>query len=380
MTIADSHQKQLEQAIIQGNKLQAYRLYRELYKCDTDTAKSAVKKLEIELRKSQPKRFTRSTGLHSGKNAIKIGKGAVIAFVLFDFVLFAAAIWWFFLSDNNSNPSTQSGITSLSTSIDKDTYTTTLESNETFQSLYEEKLDSWLYSLHKSGRNSHKIHDIDDEAKIKTARSHLAANRPAPVQSDIIDIAVNTSQQPTIDGRINDSEWSFATALNIGDNQQTTLYFTSDGEWLFIACNAKNDTTEKGFDQFRIYLHAGLIPEMKHERLHLGRGSYITSIRQTTYRWQGSPPDNDDERWKKYSINDKGIYQYAVGSTRVRNNRQYEMAIHMGEAGLHRGIPFTLHAVVETDPLRNKQGKFKGRQYLGYLGDNKNPKWFSIKL
>jgi len=177
---------------------------------------------------------------------------------------------------------------------------------------------------------------------------------------------------------LNENEWHSATQIEIGGEHKTTLYLMSDGDWLFIACDAKSETSKDGFDQLRIYLHAGLIPELKNERVHLGRNSNTTSIRQTTFRWQGDPPDDKDERWKKYAISDWGIYRYTVGTTQLSQNRQYEIAIHMGEAGLHRGVPFTLHAEVETDPLRNEQNKFKKRQYLGFLGDQENPAWFKI--
>lgn len=56
-------------------------------------------------------------------------------------------------------------------------------------------------------------------------------------------------------------------------------------------------------------------------------------------------------------------------------HRQYEAAIHLGEAGLHSGIPFTFYAEIETDPLKNQQGKFVERRYLGQLGSRENPQW-----
>ena len=56
-------------------------------------------------------------------------------------------------------------------------------------------------------------------------------------------------------------------------------------------------------------------------------------------------------------------------------HRQYEAAILLGEAGLHPGVPFTLYVEVETDPLKNAQGKFMERQYLGQFGDQHQPQW-----
>jgi len=382
MTVSDSQQKQLEQAIINGNRLEAYRIYRDRYHCDINTAKDAVEKLETELRKSQPQRFNQSMHAKSSSNHIKVGKGAIIAFLLFDFILFAAAMWWFFLSDNydnkNRNNHAQPVTKLLPASFETDTYSTPLKSEQTFRSVYQEKINSWSYSRHKNSSRRNNFDDLDEEVQIKAIRSHLAASRVFPADNEITEIAVNPGQQVTIDGEINESEWGHASRIEIDNEHQTTLYLTSDGEWLFAACDAKDEITKEGFDQFRVYLHAGLIPELKNERVHLGRNSSLSSIRQTTFRWQGDPPDSEDERWKKYPISDWGIYRYAAGATQLKQNRQYELAIHMGEAGLHRGSPFTLYIEVETDPLRNEQGKFKKRQYLGYLGNQKEPAWFTI--
>ncbi|WP_269617699.1 hypothetical protein [Zhongshania sp. BJYM1] len=41
----------------------------------------------------------------------------------------------------------------------------------------------------------------------------------------------------------------------------------------------------------------------------------------------------------------------------------------------HSKVPFTVYAEVETDPLKDEKGKFVERQYLGELGDERNPVW-----
>jgi len=386
MTLTDSQKQQVEQAVLAGNKLEAYRIYSDACQCNLRTAKTEVAQIEAQLRVTQPEHFKQARNTLSSARPIKVGKGAIIAFLLIDFLIFAALIWWFFFTDN-SNDNSRARVNSQQqvkaipseSSIDTDVYKVKLTDGQTFQSLYEEKIDSWAYLWRKNKWGSYsRYDDLEEEPAIKTARSRLAASRPLPVSDTIHDIISTPGQQPVIDGTINENEWQSATKIEISDQHNTTLYFASDGNWLFVACDAKDEVTANGFDQLRVYLHAGLVPELKNERVHLGRNSLLTSIRQTTFRWQGDPPDSDNQRWKKYNISDRGIYRYAVGATRLRQNRQYELAIHLGEAGLHHGIPFTLFVEVETDPLRNEQKKFKKRQYLGRLGNQKNPAWLNI--
>jgi len=382
MTLSDSQRQQIEQAILAGNKLEAYRIYRDACQCDLSTAKIEVTQIEAQLRVSQPQRYNQAENKPTSASHVRVSKGAIIAFVLFDFLIFAAIVWWFIFADNNktgttNNDKSQSMVQAIPSSIDSRSYQVALDNRQTFQSLYREKIDSSAYQRHKRKSRS-RYDELDEEPGIKTARSRMAANRLPPSSHEIRDILVNTSQQPVIDGVMNENEWQSATQIDLGGEHNTTLYLISDGDWLFIACDARDELSKDGFDQLRVYLHAGLIPEMKNERIHLGRNSNVTTIRQTTFRWQGEPPDDEDERWKKYAISDWGIYRYTIGATQLNQNRQYEIAIHMAEAGLHRGIPFTLYAEVETDPLRNEQKKFKKRQYLGFLGDQKNPAWFNI--
>ena len=62
----------------------------------------------------------------------------------------------------------------------------------------------------------------------------------------------------------------------------------------------------------------------------------------------------------------------------LNGNHHYELALHLAESGIHTGIPFTLFAEVETDPLKNENGKFVKRRYLGKLGSQETPVWFEI--
>lgn len=181
-----------------------------------------------------------------------------------------------------------------------------------------------------------------------------------------------------MNGKVTQQEWQDSLSVNISDEFDTTIFLKSDGKWLYIACDARDEITEKGFDQFRVYFHAGLIPEMDNERIHLGKGDRVTSIRQTNIFYQGETSEKKNERWKKYAISDWGLYKYAVGKSALHGNRHYEIAVSVEEAGLFTQVPFTMFAVVETDPLRNESGKFQARRYLGKLGSQQNPQWFVI--
>ena len=199
--------------------------------------------------------------------------------------------------------------------------------------------------------------------------------RTAPIGTSPVTIK-QSDRQATLDGVIDSDEWTDATRIVVNEESNTTLYLKTDGQWLFIACDTPQEKSPQGYDQLRVYFHAGLSTNLVNERIHIGRASGVTSIRQTNFRWTGSPPENNDERWKKYAISDWGIYKHAYGTSSMSSgHRQYEAAIYLGEAGLHPGVPFTLYAEVETDPLKNDQGKFVERQYLGELGDQQNPVW-----
>jgi hypothetical protein len=379
MMPSDRQLQQIRQALADGNNLQAYRIYQQACRCDIQTARDAVDRMKAELNIQPARQPINRYSSQQSRQPAPARKGKFIAFIIFDLLVFAGVVWWFMNRPGPADPADKQATTRTvvpASSIDSDYFKVKLDSGQTFQSLYLEKMDSWAYSRRKSHRKKH-YDDLDEEPAIKTARSQQAARRPLPLSNTINDIT-SSIRQPIIDGVIDEQEWSEAFRLTASDNDSTTIRLASDGNWLFIACDARQELTRDGFDQFRVYLHAGLIPEMKHERIHLGRSSSLTTIRQTTFRWQGPVSDDEDERWKMYPMNDRGIYRYAVGATNLQPHRQYELAIHLAEAGIHPGVPFTLHAIVETDPLRDSEGKFKRRQYLGEFGTQKEPLWWRI--
>lgn len=220
-----------------------------------------------------------------------------------------------------------------------------------------------------------------EEVYIKHARAQLAKNIDVPFDAELHNIPQLLSGEISVDGKIGLQEWSDASRISLEPfDSETSLYLQADDEWLYIAASVPGDRTEDGFDQLRFHFHVNLAPELVNERIHVGRSSRqaLGGIRQTTVRWQGDPPENNDQRWKKYPISDWRIYKLAVGASTMNEYRQFEAKINLKEAGLFAGIPFAAFVEVETDPLY-VDGKFKKRRYLGNWGSQQQPVWLQIK-
>mgnify|MGYP003636761200 CR=1 FL=1 len=358
------------------------------------TAKTEVDKLIATLKDQKPWYFKQlpSDPPAPEPNKRSIAKTFLVIFLLADSIIFAGLIYYFVLRDDsqttpkNTHVSAQTSpleaaskgrpkSVSLPNKVDPDSYTETLTQQDSFDSLYLSKINSAAYIRRKNSANRSSYDDSSLERKIKTQRSSMSAQRLAPAGTSPTSIKFSNTEV-SLDGILNNDEWSDATAVVIDEDANTSLYFKTDGNWLYIAADVPREISQGGYDQLRIYLHAGLNKSLVNERIHIGKSAGVTSIRQTNFRWTGNPPENNDERWKKYAISDWGLYKYAYGTSSMSSgHRQYEAAIHLSEAGLHRGAPFTLYAEVETDPLKNEQGKFVERQYLGELGDQQNPVW-----
>ncbi|MBQ0797357.1 hypothetical protein [Zhongshania sp.] len=390
----------IEKALVAGRKLDAIKMYREATGCSLVEAKDEIENILTSLKSLKP-RYFKDVGVQAEPEPVKPTskkKAFLMTFFLVDTLIFAGLVYYFVFRDDGNNtaanvanqaaqvtqqntkqaePQTQGRPKSISLpgNVDTASYTESLSADDSFDSLYQAKLNSSSYINRKSSGNSSSFDSSEIERKIKTARSLLAQQRVPPTNSSPTKIAVSNTPV-SLDGIINSEEWHDATAIVLDAENQTTLYFKTDGEWLYIACDAPIEKSQGGYDQLRVYFHAGLSPNLVNERIHIGKGAGVTSIRQTTFRWQGDPPKNDNERWKKYAINDWGLYNYAYGSSSMSSgHRQYEAAIHLGEAGLHSNVPFTVYAEVETDPLKDEKGKFVERQYLGELGNEQNPVW-----
>lgn len=384
LTALQSHN--IEKAIAEGRSLEAVKLYREATHCDLLQAKTAIDGITADLRQRKPWLFRGEAGAAPTPAKTRISPKALLWFLLVDAIIFGGVMFYFFAGDRP--PTRAASVTtyhssgtpksiSLPEHIAERDYSAALDEGDTFRQLYERKIDDAAYQRRKSG-DSRAIDTSVLERKIKTARSKRAAQRSLPADQQLIALRRGSST-PQLNGVLTTNEWEDASRFVLDEHADTRLYLKVVGEWLYIACDAPAETSSGGYDQLRVYFHAGLLSKLVNERIHVGRSGGVTSIRQTRFRWQGLPAVGDRERWKKYPISDWGLYQHAYGMSSMNSgHRQYEAAVHLGEAGLHPGVPFTLYAEVETDPLRTAEGKFVERRYLGQLGNARQPLWLQF--
>ncbi|WP_372865331.1 hypothetical protein [Spongiibacter sp.] len=398
MTLSALQAHNIEKAIIQGRNIEAIKLYREAEHCDLEQAKAAIDAIAADLRQRKPYLFSQQPA-NDQPGQVSLTRGGAVAAALISTLLVGGALYYFLVQDPPaSNPYTAKTpddasppsaaapkALSLPSSIDSRRFAAPLNpdvSDDRFAALYPAKIRSESYVNRKAGSASRRHDDSVLERKIKSARSQQAARRVAPTGAKVHAIP-RSSTLPTINGVLAAGEWQDAAVLNRDDDSgnasPTRLYLKVVGDWLLIAGDVPGERSADGYDQLRLYFHAGLLDGLVNERLHIGRGPGVTSIRQTDFYWQGPPPTSDDERWKKYPISDWGLYYYAYGTSSLHSgHRQYEVALHIGEAGLHRGVPFSFYAEVETDPLTNADGKFVERQYLGSFGSPAQPLWLQF--
>lgn len=247
---------------------------------------------------------------------------------------------------------------------------------------YRAKLENPEYQAMKSAQGLPKqFQSFAEELEIKQLRSHLAESLETPSGVKPTRIPRLPNVPPAIDGRFGENEWKDALQVAIGVNgATTTLSLLADRDHLYLACDAPQETTEQGYDQFRFYLHLDTTPLLVNERIHVGRrAGKLGGIRQTRVRWQGDAPVAANERWKTYDISDWQIYQHARGASSIDGHRRYEAVLQLAEVGLHHGVPFPAWADVETDPAKKENGKSGGRRYLGQLGAQTAPVWFVLE-
>lgn len=222
--------------------------------------------------------------------------------------------------------------------------------------------------------------DYIEEHHIKYVRAEIARKLTLPANTRALAIPVVADGKISIDGAIDRQEWQQAVRVAL-EPQATgsTLYLQADKDWLYLAADVPGDTTADGWDQFRFYIHVDTDPAIRNERIHVGRNMIETlgGIRQTTITWQGEPPRNEDERWKKYPISDWRIYRLAVGASTMQQHRQFEARLNLKESGLFTNTPFPVFVEIETDPAT--EGKYRKRMYLGGLGSQQQPVWMLMQ-
>ncbi|MBU1108036.1 MAG: hypothetical protein KKB51_15290 [Candidatus Riflebacteria bacterium] len=219
-----------------------------------------------------------------------------------------------------------------------------------------------------------------EEAKIKNIRANLAKKALPPDGTELIVIPLcQKLATTTIDGQLDEPEWEqLSTKIMIGkDGAKTLLYLLADDSNLYLGCDAIDERTMKGFDQFRFFFHLDTSPHIANERIHVSDNG-VNGLRQTRINWRQSPPANENERWKKFHISDWNIYRLASGTCSFSRNRKYEASINLEESGLPLEIPFSAYVEVESDPIYEAD-KFKSRVHIGELGTRQRPVWLIIK-
>ena len=257
-----------------------------------------------------------------------------------------------------------------------------LAEHELLARAYVAKLANPDYQTFKSAPGAPtQFQSFAEEAEIKSLRAAVARALVAPVGVRLAVIPKHEGAAPAIDGRFGEREWDDALVVAMGTQGfATTLYLMADEGHLYLACDAQDETTDGGYDQFRFYWHLDTTESIVNERIHVGRHSRpLGGIRQTRVRWQGVLPTDGNERWKTYDISDWQIFEHARGASLIDGHRRYEVSLELAEIGLHRGVPFPAWAQVETDPAQSTSGKTGGRRYLGQVGAPTAPGWFVIE-
>jgi hypothetical protein len=421
-------QYEITSLIYSGNKIGAIKRYRESADCDLKTAKDTIETVTAQLKTANPLAFNES-GHKAGT-----GCAAVIALLVIGAIAIAQipeaykndwgkqlntllqtasdkvseseiAIKAPELSQRIADDSPPQSIVTPTIvapkpgkQIDRDTLyqaiapqvdrdppyqpiaPTNIETDLT--TLYRQKLANTGYVawLNKPGIPLG-YQDFIEEHHIKYVRAKIAKNLALPANTKPLKIPVIPAVTITIDGAIQQQEWQQAIRIPLQPEETgSSLYLQADNDWLYLAADVPGDTTQSGFDQFRFYIHVDIDPAIRNERIHVDRGQFETlgGIRQTQVLWQGEPPKNDDERWKKYPISDWRIYRMAKGASTLQQHRQFEAKLNLKESGLTIGSSFPVFAEVETDPLY-VDGKFKERRYLGGLGSQNQPVWMIMK-
>lgn len=392
---------EVSELIYSGNKIAAIKRYREAANCDLMTAKQAVEELADQLKNTNPALF------QAGQP--KSGKGVAVFFAILIIGAIAAKnipedfqTEWLEKLDGLRQTAKQKVTGSTAAAkvaepkrvidpqqvIDHDTpYQPIAPDNVAADptSLYRQKLANPEYVAwqNQPGIPSG-YQDFIEEHHIKYARAQISGSLTLPANTSTLNIPLIPNASIVIDGAIQHQEWLRAARIKLEpETTGSILYLQADNDWLYLAADVPGDTTQGGYDQFRFYIHVDIDPAIKNERIHVSRGGSrgapeaLGGIRETRVSWQGEPPKNKDENWKKYPLSDWRIYRLAKGASTMEQHRQFEAKLNLRESGLTIGSPFPVFVEIETDPLED--GKSRKRMYLGRLGNQNQPVWMIMR-
>ena len=393
-----------------GNKIDAIKRYREAAGCDLKTAKATVESCIMEMKETSPGRLPEFQD-GSGTLLHRYWKSIVILFIVLiaiDFIPGQAWNDWLAklgnltktltdeMTDTPAEAPAPGRLVAKPAPAERPAVPQPRKEPEVqpesvtpyepvapgnpdtdLTTLYRRKLGNPDYVAWKNQPGLPKgYQDFIEEHHIKFKRAEIAGHLTLPHGMEALNIPVIPDGAITLDGAIQEQEWARAARIKLDpESAGSTLYLQADENWLYLAADVPGDTTQNGYDQFRFYIHVDIDPAIRNERIHVGRSKYETlgGIRETRIEWQGAPPENDDERWKKYPISDWRIYRLASGASTVAPHRQFEARLNLKESGLAIGSPFPAFVEIETDPV--EEGKSRSRRYLGGLGSQDDPAW-----
>ncbi|MBL6986835.1 MAG: hypothetical protein ISR72_07325 [Methylobacter sp.] len=399
--ISSTVQYEITKLIYSGEKISAIKRYREFVNCDLKTAKEAIESITEKLKTDTP---------HAFKEQPKGCGGCLVVIVL----LIAGGIAIAKIPDDLKNEwlrkltallqTTTDKVSEVSVTVNKPTVKPTVikasvpiqlfENKTPYQpiapdnieeidltSLYRQKLANADYIEWKNTPGLPRgYQDFIEEHHIKYVRAKIAEHLFLPTGTKTLAIPVIPTATITIDGAIQHQEWRQAIRIPLEPKETgSILYLQADNDWLYLAADVPGDTTRSGFDQFRFYIHVDIDPAIVNERIHVNpyKPETLGGIRQTRVSWQGDPPKNKDENWKKYPISDWRIYRLAKGASTLEQHRQFEAKLNLKESGLTIGSPLPVFVEIETDPV--VEGKSRKRMYLGGLGNQNRPVWMIMK-
>jgi len=236
------------------------------------------------------------------------------------------------------------------------------------------KIQRTDYQMAKTGRLLDRGQPFPEERFIRALISRLTELRPPPGGLPIQTIPV-IAMPPAIDGTITPGEWDGAITLDVPDSH-TRILLAAHQDRLYLAADVRDETTSDAWDSLRLILHQHLSPWLDEEYIFVyGRGNVNSGCRISQVKWPHPPPPGgfpDAEGWKRYRLNECGLYHQVQGGSTFEDHRVYEVSLDLAETSIPQGHPFPLRLEIETAPEYSSdtatgKRRFSHRNYLGPL-------------
>ncbi len=203
-----------------------------------------------------------------------------------------------------------------------------------------------------------------EERLIRRLRDRLVLLRAVPEGVEVRRVPAAV-RPPVIDGKIGEKEWTGALEVPVRGTR-VRLRLLADPQRLYLALSVPEENSADNYSSLQVIWHQGLSPWLKQAyQFVYGRGYANSGCRISGVKWPDPPPPGGfprAERWKKYRLNECGLFTGSRGASSLSPYRIYEFSLDRHEAGLPSGHPFPLRLVVETAPGQERQ-----RNYVGPL-------------